>query len=512
MRHMTISTARPRRYGPLLIGLSLVASLGSAVVGRAAAAAAEPVELKVSTFNIEYGGTHVSFDKVVQAIRKGGADVVGIEEAQTHIPRLARALGWPYFSERLQVVSKYPLIDPPGADGRYLFVEVAAGQVVAIQNVHLPSNPYGPFRIKQGASRSEVLAIEERLRVPAIQPTLDAAAELGAAGIPVFLVGDFNTPSWRDWTPRMVGERPQIRYAVRWPVSLAVEAAGFVDSYRAIYPDPKAHPGLTWWADRPKLFGGYPPRSAPQDRIDLVYATAAATPTASIVVGERGSPLADVGVDPWPSDHRSVVSTFSVTPTPMPVLVAVARPLREVGQDVEVRFHTAGGPGERVVVVPAAGDPGADAIATQPTGTGNPTDGTLTFATTTWDAGSYEAVLLDASGTELSRIPFWLKPVDGTVEVSTGKPTYAVGEAIEVSWRYAPGRRWDWIGIYKRGRDPHIAYYLLWTYTGATVEGSTSLGQDAHGPWPLPAGKYTAYLLTDDGYKALGRADFDIGG
>ncbi len=129
----------------------------------------------------------------MQAIRRGGADVVGVEEAQTHIPRLARALGWPYFSERLQVVSKYPLIDPPGADAHYLFVEVAPGQVVAIQNVHLPSNPYGPFRIKQGASRDEVLAIENRLRVPAIQITLDAAQPLLDAGIPTFLVGDFNT-------------------------------------------------------------------------------------------------------------------------------------------------------------------------------------------------------------------------------------------------------------------------------------------------------------------------------
>jgi hypothetical protein len=98
----------------------------------------------------------------VQAIRRGGADVVGIEEAQTHIPRLARALGWPYFSERLQVVSKLPLIDPPRADGHYLYVEVAPGEIVALQNVHLPSNPYGPFRIKMGAHPVLAQAAERR--------------------------------------------------------------------------------------------------------------------------------------------------------------------------------------------------------------------------------------------------------------------------------------------------------------------------------------------------------------
>ncbi len=499
------------RWPALPLALLLLTALLT-VLGRSepALGAPEPIELKVGEFNIEYGGTHISFDKVVEAIRRGGADVVGIEEAQTHIPRLARALGWPYFSERLQVVSQYPLIDPPGADGHYLFVEVAAGEIVAVQNVHLPSNPYGPFRIKHGASRAEVLAIEKRLRVPAIRVTLEAAEALLDADIPTFLVGDFNTPTWEDWTERMVGVRPQIRYPVRWPVSLAVQDAGFVDSYRAVYPNPRVHPGLTWWADRPKLFGGYPPNSAPQDRIDLIYATRDATPTKSIVVGERNNVLADVGVKPWPSDHRSVVSTFTVTPAPMPTLVAVSRMLRAVGEDVEVRFHSAGGSNERVTVVPAGGDPATDAIATQQTGAGQPTDGTLTFATTGWDPGGYEAVLMSASGTELSRIPFWLKPVDGDVEISTGKHTYAVGKAIDVSWTYAPARRWDWVGIYKRGRDPHVAWYLLWAYTGATVEGTMAIDEDAHGPWPLPAGKYTAYLLTDDGYKALARVDFNI--
>jgi hypothetical protein len=196
----------------------------------------------------------------------------------------------------------------------------------------------------------------------------------------------------------------------------------------------------------------------------------------------------------------------------MPTLIAVSKMLREVGQDVEVRFHSAGGANERVVMVPAGGDPTTDGVATQSTGAGQPADGTLTFATTGWDAGAYEAVLVDKSGTDLSRIPFWLKPIHAPVEISTGKHRYTVGDAIDVSWTYAPARRWDWVGIYKRGRDPHVAYYLLWSYTGATVEGTMALGEDAHGPWPLPRGKYTAYLLTDDGYKSLARADFDIGG
>ncbi len=500
-----------------LVGAALVLTVATfaplvpqASWAGSAPTATAPIELKVAEFNIEYGGTHVSFDKVVQAIRRGGADVVGIEEAQTHIPRLARALGWPYFSTRLQIVSTYPLIDPPGGDGVYLFVEVAPGEVVAMENVHLPSNPYGPFRIKQGATRAEVVDLERRVRLPAIRPSLRVARDLVNQGIPVVLTGDFNAPSWQDWTSEMVGVRYQIRYPVKWPVSLAVERAGFVDSYREVHPDPKHDPGLTWWAARPEVLGGYPNHTAPQDRIDFVYAAGAVETTDSIVVGERGSPLSDVGVEPWPSDHRSVVSTFEVTPGVPPVFVAVDRRLVEVGRDVGVTFHAPGTAGEHVKIVPAGGDPAADALADQPTGGG--TDGTLTFATDTLSAGGYEAVLLDGSGTGLSRISFWVEEPGTAPEISTGKGTYAVSEPIDVSWRFAPGERWDWVGIYKRGRDPHVAYYLLWAYTRSTIEGALTLDKDDHGPWPIPTGRYSVYLLADDGYKLLAGAPFEITG
>src|SRR5512132_2748430 len=152
-----------------VLALALFASPATAQVG-----APPPVRLKILEFNIEYGGVHVSFDKVVEAIRRSGADVVAIEEAQGHTLALQRALGWPYASGRLQVLSKYPLIDPPGADGVYLFVQLAPGQVVAIENIHLPSNPYGPFEVKQGETKRSVLALERRLRLPAIQPSLQA--------------------------------------------------------------------------------------------------------------------------------------------------------------------------------------------------------------------------------------------------------------------------------------------------------------------------------------------------
>jgi endonuclease/exonuclease/phosphatase family metal-dependent hydrolase len=509
--------ASVRRIGPWrrsVAALWLLPVLALALYAPPARAQVEPpspVRLEILEFNIEYGGVHVSFDKVVEAIQRSGADVVALEEAQGHTEALRRALGWPHASGRLQILSKYPLIDPPGADGTYLLIQLSPGQVVAIENVHLPSNPYGPFEVKQGETKSSVLELERRLRLPAIRPFLQAAESLGAQGIPVFLLGDFNAPSWRDWTPEMVGERFQIRYPVRWPVSIAVEETGFVDSYRQVYPNPKRHPGLTWWAARPHLPWWNPGKYAPQDRIDIIYALGEAKATAAELIGEAGAPV-DLSVTPWPSDHRATGSTFTVTPGEPPVMVAADERLVAIGDVVHVTFHAPGAGGEHVAIVPAGGHPPSEAIADQSTGAGAPTDGTLSFPTNGWAAGAYEAVLLHGGGQELSRIPFWVKEPGTGPSISTGKFAYAVDEPIDVSWENARGERWDWVGVYRRGRDPRIAYYLLWTYTGSTIAGSTLIDESVHGPWPLDAGKYSVYLLRDDGYHKLAGADFVING
>ena len=75
------------------------------------ASAVTPLDLRVMEFNIEYGGTVVSFDSIVRAVQAADADVVGVEEGFGNVPRLADALGYPYYNVRLQVISRLPLID-----------------------------------------------------------------------------------------------------------------------------------------------------------------------------------------------------------------------------------------------------------------------------------------------------------------------------------------------------------------------------------------------------------------
>jgi len=267
----------------------------------AAPAAAHVATIKVAQFNCDISDEFplIPASLVARAIKKSGADVVGIEEGGGEIPKIAHALGWRYYDVRMQIVSRLPLVDPPGGGGLYTFVQVSPGRVVAMENVHLPSYPYGPYWVKNGKTAAQVIAMERKFILPAIEPDLSAARTLHARGIPVFLTGDFNSPSFRDWTQATVGIRPYMRYPVRWPVSVAVEQAGFTDSFRAIYPNPVTTPGLTWPVRRPDPdldnFG-----NAPKDRIDFVYADGATT-TASRIIGEPGDPGASGTVSPWPS-------------------------------------------------------------------------------------------------------------------------------------------------------------------------------------------------------------------
>ena len=129
------------------------------------------------TFNIEYGGTVVDFDKILAAVRRADADVVAFNEAYGKVAKLGRLTGYDYASRRLDLVSRYPIVDAPGSGGRYVFVQLAPGNVVAVANVHLSSSDYGPRRLLDGWSRRRVLRAERpaaRAR-PATLPAGDRA-------------------------------------------------------------------------------------------------------------------------------------------------------------------------------------------------------------------------------------------------------------------------------------------------------------------------------------------------
>ena len=204
-----------------MLGLSLLVGIGLAVVFSTATdlgpfgGASDKATLKVMTFNVFYGGDDydlqtgefcaktngcsATLDKVVAAIADSGADVVGLEEGEGNTEVIAKRLGW-HANARTQTISRYPLIDPPGANGAYVLVELEPGKVAAVASVHLPSDPYGPYAVRDGASAAEVIALEQKTRLPMLRERLEALRPIVDDGLPVFLVGDFNSPSHLDWT------------------------------------------------------------------------------------------------------------------------------------------------------------------------------------------------------------------------------------------------------------------------------------------------------------------------
>lgn len=504
---------RTRRIGPILRrgGLAVLLPLVPAALLLAPSPAstgvdlAEPIiTLRVMTFNIWYGATVTDgLDEVVEAIQAAGADVVGMQEPYARLRRIADALGY-FASPRMHVISRYPILEPDGSDGEYAYLLLAPGRVAAIANTHLPCCPYTPYRIvNRGFDRSTVLDQEHRTRLRRIGKHLTALAPLLDAEIPTFFTGDFNVPSHRDWT-RVAVEARRLPYPVRWPVSVAMEAAGFRDSYRDAHHDPLADPGFTWTPGYPSPFLY---RWEVHDRIDFVWASGPSVTLDSAVVGESVE-NADIVISPYPTDHRGVVSTFEVTPAPAPVLVSADGERSRLGLPLDVRFHGPGTPGLHVALVPS-GSPSP--VADRPAGGA---DGVITFETDGLDPGTYDVLLLDPVGAELARDAVVLVELGQPAELLVADDTLEGSQPLEVSWRWAPGNRFDWLAIFPAGVSAKDGPFLRWRYVDAAIEGTTTVGPRSPGPagWPFPPGAYEVRLCLDDSYRCRVSTPFAVEG
>ncbi|HJS26131.1 MAG TPA: hypothetical protein VJ913_03280, partial [Actinomycetota bacterium] len=106
-----------------------------------------PMDLEVFVYNVEYGGDETT-DAVIESI---DADIVGVLESYNRLSETAERTDYPYHNTSLQILSKYPIHEPSGAEGRYAFIEVRPGEVVAFFNIHLDYVRYGPRLLRSGA-------------------------------------------------------------------------------------------------------------------------------------------------------------------------------------------------------------------------------------------------------------------------------------------------------------------------------------------------------------------------
>ncbi|EPS39585.1 hypothetical protein H072_6710 [Dactylellina haptotyla CBS 200.50] len=281
-------------------------------------------QMKIMTFNLWVGGTHVNdyHKKQIRFVVDTNADIIGLQEATGgHTKRLATALGWYYWqpsSGDLGVISRYPIVQDYGtvnASGGIRIALDGEAQQINFWDIHLGYTPYGPYDFCFDKMTVEKVLQREAQsgRTPQITDTLKAMApQLAPAAsnkIPVIMVGDTNAPSHLDWVEKLRAKN--CGYAgVPWPTSVQPAQAGMIDSYRVAHPDPVGFPGTTWSPLYP-FNQGATGKPEPQDRIDFIYHKGRLTVVDStvLVVGSP-KPSGSHQNNDWTSDHAAVLTTY----------------------------------------------------------------------------------------------------------------------------------------------------------------------------------------------------------
>lgn len=284
--------------------------------------ARSPITLRVMSFNIWVGGSGGGqpLEQTARVIRESGACIVGMQETHAdetdNSAAIAEILGWHHCQQggATAVLSKYPIT---GHTTRKwgVYVKIADQVTVCVFNVHFAPSPYQPYQLLGVAygnapfieTEKEAIEWAETSRGGQVLRMLDEVDEARQRGCPIFITGDFNEPSFLDWTERAAEEGVH-PIAVAFPATHRITRQGFVDTYRAVHGDELRRPGFTWT-----------PLSKPDDpadhhdRIDYVFAARRGVVIEACRVVGESKKYAEIVVNPWPSDHRAVVATVQVS-------------------------------------------------------------------------------------------------------------------------------------------------------------------------------------------------------
>ncbi len=321
--------------------------------------AEKPDNIRVLQLNVWHQGTTVpnGFDAVVEQIIHADADFVTLSEVGSRFSeKLVSALkdkGKQYYSfssEDSGILSRFPIethsVVFPIKNGSNSVQKATVklhDHTIVIYSAHLDYKYYACYLPrgydgytwkKLNAPITDVSAILqnnlESWRDEQIEAILADAKKETEQGHIIFIGGDFNEPSHRDWTEATKDSFGHNGIIVPWQSTTMLENSGFVDTYRQLFPDPLTHPGFTFPSDNPAVDVSkltWAPEVDERERIDFVFYypnkklslknTYVFGPKSSIVKSQRvPEQTQDAFIEPkgtWPSDHKAILSEFEIS-------------------------------------------------------------------------------------------------------------------------------------------------------------------------------------------------------
>ncbi|MDR2926587.1 MAG: endonuclease/exonuclease/phosphatase family protein [Cytophagaceae bacterium] len=264
-----------------------------------------PDSLVFMSWNITLGGQkegkYVGVERVVDVIRESNADVVAIQEVYGSGEMIADALGFFYYQRNpaLAVASRFPLGKTYNIlrkeNAGVVTVELPKGRQLIFCPVRLNYLPDQRAYITSGIVNADTIVVNElktrgaemRYILWDLQALINNSAEA-----PLIVAGDFNSGSHLDWTD--ANRNTHYGLAVDYPASRLLSDAGFIDAYRALYPDETLHRGITFPLDTAEAF---------KDRTSIIYYIGNKLRLKSCAVISRHP-------NGFPSEHGAVVAAF----------------------------------------------------------------------------------------------------------------------------------------------------------------------------------------------------------
>lgn len=281
--------------------------------------------LKIISMQLWDGGTHVDgyHSKQCVWVAKQDVDIVSMQGTLGHHgARIAHTLGWSWWQgEGIAIMSRYPIgeVYPSTSFVGGVRIEIEKGkQEVIVYNAWLSNSTYGPHNACfDGVSPEKLLEMEESSgRAPQMREIMNRVRQhfKDADTTPVFLTGDFNSPSHLDWTDSTRSHHCDYG-ATPWPASTYPEKDGMIDTYRYLNPNATANPGITWspFTVRNEERN----MTEPHDRIDIIYHKGAravpkdAKPVYDKNEWEKEKP--NVKQNRWTSDHLAAYAAYEWT-------------------------------------------------------------------------------------------------------------------------------------------------------------------------------------------------------